>query len=193
MEALKDEDSWVRQFAAVSLGKLRDKRAVTSLLLTLTDADEKVQERAVIALGRLGDKSGIKPILEFLKSENRDLVCAATFALGELRAEVASKTLVQILNNRSKTNWARHFAAVALGKIGNKSAFDSLITALTDEDEVTRIAATDGLGYLEDARAIPALRLARKNDGGIDEFGESVRDHATRAIRRIRRHANQGS
>jgi HEAT repeat protein len=97
-----------------------------------------------------------------------------------------------MLNNPITADWMGHFAAVALGKIGDKQAFDPLITALSDKDVMIRIAAADGLGYLGDSRALPTLRLARKNDNGIDEFGESVRDHATRAIRRIQRHTKKG-
>jgi hypothetical protein len=49
----------------------------------------------------------------------------------------------------------------------------------------------DGLGYLGDSRALPALKLARKNDKGTDEFGRSVKHHATKAIRRIQRMKNK--
>ena len=98
---------------------------------------------------------------------------------------------MRILNNHDKTNLSRHFATLALGKIGDKSAFNPLIAALSDKDVVVRIAAADGLGYLGDRCAIPVLKLARKNDNGSDEFGRRVRDHATRAIRHIQRLAKK--
>jgi HEAT repeat protein len=89
----------------VSLGRLKDKRAVTPLLTVLRGktkkaqsntsvawyelSHEEVQAAAIIALGNICDNSVIKPILKFLLSENRELVYASTHALGELRAEVA--------------------------------------------------------------------------------------------------------
>ena len=142
-------------------------------------------------MSNLGDKSVIEHILKYLTSENRELVYAATHALGELRAKAATKPLLEMLNNPVTADWMGHFAAEALGKIGDKRAFDPLVTALSNESVVIRIAAADGLGYLGDSRAISALRLAGKNDKGIDDFGRSAEDHARKAIRRIQRYAKK--
>lgn len=60
------------------------------------------------------------------------------------------------------------------------------MVALKDEYEVVRWCAADGLGDLGDMRAIPALEWARDHDEAIDEFGESVRHHASQAIEKIR-------
>jgi HEAT repeat protein len=202
IDALNDENNEVRDFAAVSLGRLKDKRAVKPLLALLRNmdgeessttafslelSDQDVKASAIMALGSLGDKKAIKPIFKFLASKNRNLIEAAVLALGELRAKIATEPILRILNNHDKTNFARHFAAMALGKIGDKRAFDPLIAALSGDDVVIRIAAADGLGYFGDSHAVPALKLARKNDNGSDEFGRRVRDHATRAIRHIQR------
>ena len=204
IEALSDEDNSVCKYAALSLGKLKDRRAVSPLLAALRSKDKKVQNNTavawyepsdeevqastIIALGDLGDNNVVEFIVPFLRSENRELVYAATHALGELRSKVAFQPLLEMLNNPVTAAWMGHFAAVALGKIGDTQAFDPLITALCDKDVMIRIAAADGLGYLGDLRALPNLRLARKNDNGIDEFGESVSDHAAKAIRRIQRY-----
>lgn len=208
IESLNDENNSVRNSAAVSLGKLKDKRAIKPLLAILRDtdeqaqnnttsalgelSDEEVQASAIIALGNLRNKKVIRPILKFLTFRNRNLMEAAVLALGELQARVAVEALLKILNNHDKTNLARHFAAVALGKIGDKRALNPLISALSDDDVVIRIAAADGLGQLRDNRAIPVLNLARKNDKGTDEFGRRVKDHATKAIHRIQQYARKG-
>lgn len=201
IEALNDVDVWVREWSVRSLGILRDRRAVTPLL-TATKSKYKpvqkndsynkfkhqeVQSAAIIALGNIGDNSVIEHILIFLASRKRGLVLAAMQALGQLRAKKAVEPLLKKLENSKTREWAGHIAVVALGKIGDKRAFEPLVTALSDNDVVTRIAAAYGLGFLGDSRALPALRLARRNDKGIDEFGESVRAQANWAIHRIQR------
>lgn len=206
IEALKDEDNTVREYAAYSLGKYRDTESIQPLLDILKndvarktnnttssfiDGFEQVQVACIFALGSIGNQSIDEYILKFLESDNRNLVYAATYTLGELRTKKALTPLLKLFDDTNTRKWLGHYVAVSLGKIGDEKVFEPLIKALSDRDEVIRIAAADGLGYLGDSRALPALKLARKNDNGIDEFGESVKEHATKAIRRIKKAQNQ--
>ncbi|MFN8412095.1 MAG: HEAT repeat domain-containing protein [Anaerolineales bacterium] len=202
IEALKDEDNIVRKYAAYSLGKYKDSKSIQPLLDILKneaikrengttpsyiDSFEEVQVACIFALGSIGDQNIDEHILEFLESDYRNLVYAAIYTLGEIQSQKALKPLLKLFDDDSTRKWCGHYIAVALGKIGDEKVFEPLIKALSEEDEVIRIAATDGLGYLGNSRAIPALKLARKNDTGIDEFGESVKEHATKAIHRIQK------
>lgn len=54
----------------------------------------------------------------------------------------------------------RREAAYTLGKIGNTSAVEHLIKALSDPDNYVRRQAADALGNIEDARAIEPLTKA---------------------------------
>ena len=54
-----------------------------------------------------------------------------------------------------------------------------------DEDEVVRIAACEGLGYLDDRRALSALEYVYEHDDAIDEFGVTVKETALEAIKRL--------
>ena len=51
---LKDENPYVRSFAAEGLGELGDKRAVQRLIEVLKDEDEQVRQSATQALRKLG-------------------------------------------------------------------------------------------------------------------------------------------
>jgi HEAT repeat protein len=55
---LKDENSYMRSFAAKALGELGDKRAVQPLVEVLKDEDEQVRKWATEALHKLGWQSG---------------------------------------------------------------------------------------------------------------------------------------
>jgi len=55
---LKDENAWLRSFAAEGLGELGDKRAVPPLVTMLKDEDEQVRQSATEALRKLGWQPG---------------------------------------------------------------------------------------------------------------------------------------
>ena len=66
IQALKDEDSFVREGAAEALGKIGDKRAVEPLINALKDEDRDVREAAAEALGEIGDKRAVEPLIHVL-------------------------------------------------------------------------------------------------------------------------------
>ncbi len=51
IQALKDNNSYVRCCAALALGEIKDKRAVEPLILALKDNNSYVREDAALALG----------------------------------------------------------------------------------------------------------------------------------------------
>jgi HEAT repeat protein len=55
---LKDENAWLRSFAAEGLGELGDKRSVQPLVALLKDEDEEVRRSATKALSKLGWQPG---------------------------------------------------------------------------------------------------------------------------------------
>ncbi len=55
---LKDENAYMRSFAAEGLGELGDKRAVQPLVEVLKDEDEQVRRSATESLRKLGWQPG---------------------------------------------------------------------------------------------------------------------------------------
>ena len=89
--ALKDEDSWVRYFAAQSLGRLRSSDSVTSLIeLIRTDPFNHVRIAALEALGTIGGREAVEIITSQLHSEDRDVARVAATALEETKTRSAS-------------------------------------------------------------------------------------------------------
>jgi HEAT repeat protein len=85
---LKDEDSNVRQEAAVALGNLGPlaKPAIPALSATLTDQDSTVRYRAAEALGHIGPNA-VGSLVEALKDEDPRVRWSAEEALKKIDPE----------------------------------------------------------------------------------------------------------
>ena len=129
VEALRDEDEWVRYAAATALGDIGDKRAVEPLIEALDDEEWTVLGSVATALGKIGDPKAVDPLITALKYEDR-----------------ARTALLRAFPNR----WVRCSAATALGDIGDTRAVGPLTVALGDGDEYVRKAATEALKAIEE-------------------------------------------
>lgn len=83
----KDEDLIVRGRAALMLGKLKDDRAVTSLIRALDAPGFLTPFNAAQALGKIGDPRAIDALLRFAGSSNDKTRAAAIEALQQLGYE----------------------------------------------------------------------------------------------------------
>lgn len=91
-----------------------------------------------------------------LKSENVMVQSEAAYYLGTLKEKSVVPVLVTFLNP-DKSKELRLKAIEALGKIGEKSAVDSLVKILTEGDTEMRIATVTAMGKIKDPRSIPSL------------------------------------
>ncbi|HSB71796.1 MAG TPA: HEAT repeat domain-containing protein [Candidatus Methylomirabilis sp.] len=96
VEALEDEDWWVRERAIDALAGLGDRRAVPPLLRVM-ERDVKAAPVAIRALASLGDPQAIRPMLTQLRSHDKAVRAEAFRALAtltdEAHAEVAQRAL----------------------------------------------------------------------------------------------------
>ena len=108
-------------------------------------------------LGRLGDPGSIDLLLDILANDPTEASLgknpppthivyqawrpfhrpAAAWSLGELKAEKAVPVLLQILGDYNNAASTREQAAVALGKIGDKSCLEELTKLGEDYPEIT--------------------------------------------------------
>lgn len=92
-EALKDEDMYVRQMAAVALRELADKSAITDkrevgpLIQALRDEDKNVRLLTAIALAEIGDERAVEPLTLASKDKSRIVKKAAKQALEMIKAK----------------------------------------------------------------------------------------------------------
>ena len=83
----RQEDLIVRGRAALMLGKLKDDRAVTSLIRALEAPGFLTPYNAALALGKIGDPRAIDALLSFADGSNDKTRAAAVEALRQLGYE----------------------------------------------------------------------------------------------------------
>ena len=140
---------------AMVLGGLKDSRAVEPLIHLLKSEDWWDREAAANALGEIGDTRALQPLFDVIKND-KDVSNTAKEAIEKI--EKAQKKKDEILSLISKIKDADIDAIKRAGEIGDKRAVKSLIAMLNNRDDNVRIVATEALGNIADAEAIPALR-----------------------------------
>lgn len=177
IRALGAEDPEIRENAAITLGKIKDERAVEPLFSLLTDEEWEVEKAATDALIAIGEPA-VGSLIEILQNENEDIflqmkavqvlagikderaIQPMILALKEnpeldadlgyhlgLMGELAVEPLIGVLGDNDPKVRVR--AAEALGRIGDKRAIGPLTEALNDEDERVRLFAKMGLEKIE--------------------------------------------
>jgi HEAT repeat protein len=125
VERTRERGFFLREAAAISLGKIGDKKAVEVLLETLKDHYCFVSEASAKALGRIGDKRSVDALIKALK--------------------------FPLPTQEKYAQWqrVRANAAEALGKIGDPRAVNGLISALKDDDENVRFQVSVALNKID--------------------------------------------
>ncbi len=142
---LNDQDQSNRENAAMLLGKIGDKRAVSSLLKAIHDEHTSVKEAAAFALSQIGEMSACEEIREAMSgtphlSDKQGFIKA----LGRLRDTMAVPYFIEML------------IACERGEFGCDLIVDDLIYALS---EVTG----EHFGYLNHTEHRPNSREAEIN------------------------------
>ena len=205
IQALRDQDWFLRATAAVSLGKMRDQRTLEPLINALTDPHWAVRLRAAESLGKLHFAKAKKPLRQVLEDKDGRVRRAAANSLDDLdwkpendtdRAyydiatfnflllprlgEPAVQPLIQILRtdfNDTIENSVMS-ALVEIAKEIGDSAISPLIEALKDPIGHVRSNIAFVLEQVGKP-AVPFLESAREDDN------PNVREAAMNALARI--------
>lgn len=70
IKALNDEDPYVRESAAKSLGNISNQQAISALVQALNDQDSDVRKSAAEALGKIGKPELLPRLTPYLKRDN---------------------------------------------------------------------------------------------------------------------------
>jgi HEAT repeat protein len=109
---LHDSDVWVQMAAARALGEIRDRRAIESLMVTLSAPDWRVREMAAWALSEMKDRRAVQALGTVLVTDARaEVRRGAAEALGEIKSAEALPFLRQALTDpetrvSNKARWA---------------------------------------------------------------------------------------
>ena len=132
IQALKDKNSRVRQYAAESLGEIGDARAFESLIQALKDEDVLVRRNAAKSLGEIGDARAVEFLIRALKDEEDCVRINAVDSLGVIGDARAATAVLQALKDSGSQ--VRKSAAAVLIKIVDAQAVEPLIKALQRYD-----------------------------------------------------------
>ena len=99
INALKDEDSYVRGSAAEALGNIKSDTAVQPLINALKDEDKHVRGHAAEALGNIKLDTAVQLLINALKDEDSDVRRSAAGALGEICTVKNKKQLEDLLES----------------------------------------------------------------------------------------------
>jgi hypothetical protein len=156
-------DMPARYWAATSLGRMGDRRAVKPLIRTLDASDVVLRNSAVKALARIGDPSAAPALFELATSSDSPGVrITAMSALGDLGDRRAGQLIVQLLTDddvAKSTLQSDRFPRVPLRR--------------------TRKWAARRLVELDAREVVPELRVA------LSRVGRRERFRIRRLIRRL--------
>jgi len=184
IQTLKEKDSSVRVLAVMTLGRLKDTRALEPLIQALKDKDREVGLQAVGALVRMG-KPAVEPLTQTLKDKDPSVRGEAVLVLQEIGDVRAVVPLTEALKDEDKD--VRLAATFALGKMGDARAVEPLAQALKDACSIVQMGAADALASIGDTRAVEALFhfLRSVSLSSLVDKDKEVREKAAQALGRM--------
>jgi len=185
-KALVYPDSFVRQTAARSVGRIGDPRGVPLLVPLLVDPDTTVRVAAVFALGILRDTAAIAPLAERLRTPPAlDAASAseAMTALAQIGGPGAAEVLSAVLQRRGSfaiedPEALIPVAALEAWRLGADAPVNELLSLVRSDDENIRWRAVFSLSRLMAPEAVGRLGEALSDQQPL------VRSFAVRAFTR---------
>jgi HEAT repeat protein len=187
----RPEDTSVRRYLALVLGKLGDPSAVPDLLAAAKDADSETRLYSIWALGALADPRALDTVLEASVSPDAGLRKMSAYVLGRLGSRAAVPRLkVLIEDSVADVRWN---AAIALAQLGDAQGLPVLRSMLdrdglsrmqlpSDQAEAAMINAAKAIALLRDPSTLDLLDRVGREDPNL-----RVRDAARSAAETIRR------
>jgi HEAT repeat protein len=155
--ALKDEDTNIREYAALAIGILDGRSLVPQITAALKDPDDGVRGAAATALGKVGTAADGKSLIPLLTDESAEVRRRVLQALGVLRVREAGPALREMYEaNRKKELGLK--VLLALSRIADPAQADLFKELVQDTDPETRRLAIEGLGRISDPAMLPAFK-----------------------------------
>lgn len=192
IERMQDPAAKVREASANALGNLRDPRGLQPLVTALSDKAPRVVNSAVLALGLFLDPKTADALAKVLTHREAYVRGEAAIVLGKLGDRRAVKTLIDMLNWSGNTPYraaeqlgnlgdpsaveplcahlpkskAKHIVIIALGKLHDPRAINSLVKEFGNSNVQHAIRALKAIG---DKQAVPPL-IALLKDRSTPNF-----------------------
>lgn len=173
----QEEPGYISSSPRIALVKMGE-MAVEGLTSALTLVDESVRKHAAHALGELGAAKSAEHLIPLLDDESVAVRENTVWALGCILAKTRDSDALKVLIKSCIDIVAsvRSEAALALGRIADPLAAESLLELLDDDDLLVRQSAIWALGKMGDDRAVEPLAKILKDEN------ESLRLTAEEAL-----------
>ena len=132
-----DDDPRVRQYLALVLGKIGDRRATPTLVGALRETNTETRIYALLALSELRDPAAVPAMIETARDREKDVRKTAVFALGQSGDRRAVPVLVEALNDQTAD--IRYNAALALARFNDRRALP-VLEEMLDRSRLDRVA-----------------------------------------------------
>ena len=196
-DMLSDSQTTVREAACLGLAMVGSKEVVPLLFKILENKPEarkllgrassdvlnRTRAFAAVAIGLVGFRTGfdaddnvIPRLVKLAQTKDGasvDVHVAPALALGLIKSQDGVSGLIDIVNNSKLHEYVRAHAAVALGKVGAKSAIRHLVKGLTDKSNHVKRSCAIALGLLTDPDNKAVIKA-------IKAHAKSASDRATR-------------
>ena len=134
---LQDKHDAVRGAAISSLGKLKDKNAVTPLILySLNDPSFVNRARAIVSLSEIGDKSALSYIIKFKNDENEIVRASVAKAITNFKDPQFLSILEELYKDREPI--VRKEALIAMSEFESEIFYKNLKKAIKDSSYIVR-------------------------------------------------------
>lgn len=155
INALDDDDPFIRFTAVEALAWLGDNDAVPAIVRMLSDESYTNRIAAIRALGEIGEKSVVLAVAHMMDDDKLLVREVAAEILGKLKGKEAIPALLQGM--ASDEGFMRRTSIESLGEIGIDDAVPHLLPYLDQDNPQIRWAVVEALGKIADPRAIPDL------------------------------------
>lgn len=152
--ALRDDSEWVRTYAAISLGKTGDKRAIIPLIRSFSDRNTEIHRSIIDAFQSLG-KDVYTELKKCIENPEPRLRSNAAIAFGEMRYESGIDSIILLTEDPDEN--VRSSAAEALGYFTSLKAKAILKEKISDKSVKVRIAAIKSLGRINEESEVITL------------------------------------
>lgn len=165
--ALRDEDPGVKEAALNALTVIGGSPVAEAVAPLLKEQDASLRNIGIEILELLGPDS-FQTLTVLLNDKDDDVVKFAVDIIARNREERALGLLYALITHKNPN--VRASVAVCLGRLKSSASLPVLQKALYDPEEWVRFSAVEGLGLIQDNRAlVPLLGMIERDSGLIKE------------------------
>ncbi|WKZ31848.1 MAG: HEAT repeat domain-containing protein [Thermodesulfobacteriota bacterium] len=166
-EALRDADPGVREAALNALSSIGGPEVADAMVPLLRDSSAAIRNIGIEILELLGQDAS-SAIATLLKDSDQDVVKFAIDIISNTRNDGFLSLLYPLIRHENPN--VRASVAVCLGKLRDQESVPELLNALEDPEEWVKFSAIEGLGLMQDRRALqPLMRMTETDSGLIKE------------------------